>query len=94
MSVAIQTSKPACHRDCPDMPFHSLNAEQKAKGLAALQKARSYLKEVQLDRLRKQHKALTDEANHEDTTTQRKMRISEELKRINTQAQRISERWS
>ncbi len=97
MSVAIQTSKPskpACHKACPDMPFHSLNAEQKAKGLAALQKVRSDLKESQLKRLRDQHKALTAEANHEDTTQQRKMRIAFELERINTQAQRISERWS
>ncbi|MFG0773066.1 hypothetical protein ACF8PD_14670 [Vibrio plantisponsor] len=94
MSVAIQSFETACHKPCPDMPCYSLDAEQKAKGLVALQKARSYVKEVQLERLRKQHKELTAEANREDTTTQRKMRISEELKRINTQAQRVSERWS
>ena len=94
MSVAIQSSKPACHRDCPDMPFHSLNAEQKAKGLAALQKVRSDLKESQLERLREQHKALTAEANHEDTSQQRKMRIEFELARINTQAKRVNQRWS
>lgn len=94
MSVAIQSSKPACHRACPDMPCYSLDAEQKAKGLVALQKARSYVKEVQLERLRKQHKELTAEASREDTTKQRKVLISEELKRINTQAQRVNQRWS
>lgn len=94
MSVDIQSFETVCHQPCPDMPCYSLNAEQKAKGLAALEKTRGYLKELQLERLRVQHKKLTDEANREDTTKQRKMRISEELKRINTQAQRVNQRWA
>ncbi|AGN34195.1 hypothetical protein VPPG_00070 [Vibrio phage VD1] len=94
MSVAIQSFETACHKPCDDMPCYSLNAEQKAKGLAALQKVRSDLKESQLKRLREQHKALTAEANHEDTSQQRKMRIEFELARINTQAKRVNQRWS
>lgn len=94
MSVATQTLEHACHMPCPDLGCYSLDAEQKAVGLAGLQKTRAYLKELQLEQLRKEHKKLTAEANHEDTTQQRRTRISQELSKISSKAQRITERWS
>ncbi|MGY2573183.1 hypothetical protein [Vibrio sp. C8] len=94
MSVAIQTSKPACHRACPDMPCYSLSPQQKTVGLAGLQKARETVREKLLDGLRKQHKKLTAEAELEDTSELRKRRILEELGRLQRQADRIKDRWS
>ncbi len=91
---ATHTFTEPCHMPCPDMSCYSLNAEQKAKGLAGLQKARAYVREVQLKKLRHQHQELTAEANHADTTLQRKLRIAEELKKISSQARQVQERWS
>lgn len=91
---ATHTFTAPCHMPCPDMSCYSLNAEQKAKGLAGLQKARAYVREVQLKQLRQKHQELTAEANHEGTSLQRKLRIAEELKKLSNQARNIQERWS
>lgn len=96
MSATAQTHTPkaACHRECPDLACYSLNAEQKAQGLINLQKVRSSLKEKQLQPLRVQRKELVAQATHQDTSAVEQARISKEIRRIDSQAQRISERWS
>ncbi|CAH8189246.1 hypothetical protein VAEKB19_1710001 [Vibrio aestuarianus] len=53
MSVAIENFETACHRPCPDMAHHSLNASQKQKGLACLKRVREELREKLLTPLRK-----------------------------------------
>ncbi|MCG6368678.1 hypothetical protein, partial [Vibrio fluvialis] len=73
---------------------YSLNAAQKAKGLANLQNVRHSLKERQLEPLRTKRQELVAKANHEDTRQLERARIAEEIQRIDRQAQRIQERWS
>ncbi len=94
MSVVLDSFETACHRPCPDMPYHSLNAAQKAKGLARLQEVRADLREKQLQPLRKQRTELATKANHEDTSTLERTRLIKEIDRIDRAAQRITERWS
>ncbi len=84
----------ACHKPCPDMPFHSLNAAQKAKGLDRLQKVRADLLEKQLEPLRTKRTELVAKANHEDTNELERTRISREINQIDNRAQRIQQRWS
>ncbi len=94
MSVALSSFETACHKPCPDMPHHSLNAAQKAKGLACLQKVRADLREKQLQPLRQQRTELAEKAKHEDTSPLERTRLSKEIDRIDRTAQRITERWS
>ncbi|EKO3911109.1 hypothetical protein RC856_003830 [Vibrio fluvialis] len=94
MSVATQIFAEPCHMPCPDLGCYSLNAAQKAKGLANLQNVRHSLKERQLEPLRTKRQELVTKANHEDTSQLERARIAEEIQRIDRQAQRIQERWS
>ena len=94
MSVVLDSFETACHRPCPDMPHHSLNASQKSKGLECLKRVREELREKQLKPLRTQRTELANKANHEDTTPLERTRLAKEIDRIDRKAQRIQERWS
>ncbi|OXX73284.1 hypothetical protein B9J87_06265 [Vibrio sp. V19_P1S1T109] len=94
MSVAIQNFETACHQPCPDMPHHSLNATQKQKGLACLQRVRAELREKLLEPLRKKRAELIEKANSEDTTQMKRTLIAQEINRLDMKAQRILDRWS
>lgn len=94
MSVAIENFETACHRPCPDMPHHSLNATQKQKGLACLQRVRGELREKLLAPLRKQRAELVAKAGDEETSPVKRSLLTQEINRIDAKAQRIIDRWS
>ncbi|CAH8197288.1 hypothetical protein [Vibrio aestuarianus] len=94
MSVAIQSFEAACHQPCPDMPHHSLNAAQKQKGLACLQRVRAELREKMLVPLRKQRAELVAKAGDEETSPIKRSLLMQEISRIDAKAQRIIDRWS
>lgn len=62
-----------CHKTCPDLPCHSLNAEQKQHGLEMLKKVRKQLGDKQLETLREEYRT----ANRA-----KKARLNEKAKRI------------
>ncbi len=94
MSVALSSFETACHRPCPDMPHHSLNAAQKAKGLACLQKVRAELYEKKVAPLLKRKAELEAKLTDVNLEQLARNRIEREIKQINNQGQRIKERWS
>ncbi|MGF1842479.1 hypothetical protein L4C39_04690 [Vibrio clamense] len=93
MSVAIQTLDNPCHQPCPDMPFHSLTREQKERGLTFLQRTRNELRDRQLTSLRETRAKLQAQERNSDSITEQ-MRISKEIRKIDSQANRVIERWS
>jgi hypothetical protein len=81
------------HRPCPDMPFHSLNAAQKAQGLVNLSRVRFQLRERQLAPLRAKRNELSELASTAQTPHER-ARLVRQIKQIDEQAELISNRWS
>ncbi|MDE1316322.1 hypothetical protein MEG05_20510 [Vibrio aestuarianus] len=94
MSVAIENFETACHRPCPDMAHHSLNATQKQKGLACLQRVRGELREKLLEPLRKKRAELVAKSNDEEISPVKRSLLKQEINRIDAKAQRIIDRWS
>ena len=83
----------AAHRPCPSLSCYSLNKEQKERGLENLTKVREQLKNRQLQPLREQGKALQAQGKETEDVAEQ-LRISRQLKKLQSQAEQISQRWS
>ncbi|MDC5855511.1 hypothetical protein [Vibrio europaeus] len=91
--MSIQTFTEPCHLPCPDMVAHSLNKEQKAKGLENLQEVRANLKERRLNSLLSQRAKLVAQGENTHSLTEQ-LKLKREIKLIDLEASRFKQRWS
>lgn len=83
----------AAHRPCPDLCSHSLNQEQKERGLENIAKVRKQIREKKLAPLRAKAAELKAKGKQSEDRGEQ-MRIKTELKKLTSQAAAIEQRWS
>ncbi|WP_375750921.1 hypothetical protein [Vibrio sp. HN007] len=80
------------HLPCPDLMSNPLTEAQKETGLKGVQSARQHLMEIQLKPLREKTAELKERGKATDNLSEQKT-ITNEIARIQREAQRIQERW-
>lgn len=90
--VMHEPKNPA-HLPCPDLSCHSLNKEQKSRGLENLAKVRAKLKEGALKPLREEGKALQAKGKETEDVDEQ-LKIKQQLKKLQSQAEQVNLRWS
>lgn len=90
--VMHEPTNPA-HMPCPDLPCYSLNQAQKEQGLANLANVRKQLKEKQLKPLREEGKQLQTKGKETEDVAEQLL-IKQQLKKLQSQAEQVRQRWS